>query len=360
MVGAFFRKRKWALWAYGGGVVLLLSLYFQVHLLTLLNDWYGGFYNILQQATKHSLDEFWAAILRFASIATPYVLLVTITNYFSRLYAIRWREAITFYLIPKWQEVPLEIQVEGISQRIQEDAYRFARIVETLGIQVIRSMMLLVAFLPILWQLSKRVDAPFITGYPTLHLIESLSGETAATLYKYGEFGATTLNYVPGLLVWVALIVSVGGMVISWFVGIKLPGLEYNNQKVEAAFRKKLVLGEDELEHRGTLPLVELFTGIKFNYHRLFLHYGYFDIWANIFYRVMEVVPYLIAAPALFSGMIMLGVLVQISNAFDKVQQSMSLFIDNWTTVTELRSIWKRLHETIAKLKEYEVPSPSR
>ena len=61
------------------------------------------------------------------------------------------------------------------------------------------------------------------------------------------------------------------GLVISWLVGIKLPGLEYNNQKVEAAFRKELVYGEDDRKNYVQAPtILQLFTGIKFNYHRLF------------------------------------------------------------------------------------------
>jgi peptide/bleomycin uptake transporter len=52
------------------------------------------------------------------------------------------------------------------------------------------------------------------------------------------------LKNIPGSLVWVAFATSLGSLVISWVVGIKLPGLEYNNQKVEAKFRKELVYGE--------------------------------------------------------------------------------------------------------------------
>ena len=143
-----------------------------------------------------------------------------------------------------------------------------------------------------------------------------------------------------------ALLVSLGGLLISWFVGIKLPGLEYNNQKVEAAFRKELVYAEDDKVNFGkTETIIELFTGIKVNYHRLFLHYGYFDIWLNFFEQLMVIVPYLIMGPGLFTGLITLGVLVQVSNAFSKVRESFSIFIGNWTTITELRSIHKRLKE---------------
>ena len=61
-----------------------------------------------------------------------------------------------------------------------------------------------------------------------------------------------------------SLTASLGGLVISWIVGIKLPGLEYNNQKVEAAFRKELVYGEDDRKNYAQAPsILQLFTGIK-------------------------------------------------------------------------------------------------
>ncbi|WP_457575454.1 putative transporter [Desulfomarina sp.] len=313
MFRSFFKSREWFVWAYGGAFVLLLALYFQVELTVRINEWYGSFYNILQKATEHEVTELWAEMLKFAKIAFPYVLIATVTAYFTRIYAFKWREAMTFAYVEKWQQV--EEEVEGASQRIQEDIYRFARIFESLGLQVIRAIMTLFAFLPILWGLSSGVDIELI-------------------------------KKVPGSLVWVALIVSIGGLLISWFVGIKLPGLEYNNQKVEAAFRKELVYAEDDKINYGkTETIIELFTGLKFNYNRLFLHYGYFDIWVNFFEQLMVIVPYLIMGPGLFTGIITLGVLVQVSNAFSKVRESFSIFIANWTTITELRSINKRLRE---------------
>jgi len=146
--------------------------------------------------------------------------------------------------------------------------------------------------------------------------------------------------------VWVAFATSLGSLVISWVVGIKLPGLEYNNQKVEAKFRKELVYGEDDRNNYAKPETVlQLFTGIKFNYHRLFLHYGYFDIWINIYDQFMVIVPYLVMAPGLFTGAITLGFVIQVSNAFARVHSSFSLFTQNWTTITELRSIYKRLDE---------------
>ncbi len=321
MIRAFFWTKSWLPWAYGGGIVLIASLYFQVQMTVRFNDWYGRFYDLLQKAAEHSVHDFYAALIEFLWIAIPYMLLATMTNYLTRLYTFRWRAAITFNYIPRWRAVTEEI--EGASQRIQEDAYRFAKIVESLGVQAAGAAMTLVAFLPILWGLSTGVEVPVI-GSPS------------------------------GSLVWVALVVSAGGMVISWFVGIKLPVLEYNNQKVEAAFRKELVYGEDnKIQFASISKLTELFSGIRSNYHRLFLHYGYFDIWLNLFNQCMVIVPFVVMGPSLFTGSITLGVMMKVSNAFSEVRGSFSTFLSNWTTITELRSIWKRLGEFEANLERH-------
>lgn len=340
MIKSFFANRRWAAWAYGGGAFLVASIYLQVQMTVLVNRWYGGFYDMLQNPAGRDISEFWNLIFApimqdqtflgfitlpmpasFLWIAVPYVLLATLTNYVTRLYGLRWREAITSDYIPRWRAVQHEI--EGASQRIQEDTNRFARIIESLGLQIVRSIMTLIAFLPILWSLSGQVDLPI-------------------------------LRDIPGSLVWASLVITVGGMIVSWFVGWFLPGLEYNNQKVEAAFRKELVLGEDDkVNHASPETLLSLFSGIKFNYHRLYLHYGYFDIWSNLFGQITSLTPLLMVGPGMFTGAVTFGLLNQVSDAYGRVDNSFALILNNWTTLTELRSIWKRLHEFEGNLDRY-------
>ena len=340
MLKSFFLEKKWRLWSWGGLLLLIVSLWFQVQMTVAINTWYKKFYDLLQNAGDYvdkpqegiklffsqliSLDYIlngFEGDLSFVVIAFPYIFLAIFTGWVTRIYGLRWREAMTFNYIPKWQAV--ESEIEGASQRIQEDCNRFARIIESLGLQVIRAFMTLIAFIPILWTLSDKVDIPI-------------------------------LRDIQGSLVWFTLIVSLGGIVISWFVGIKLPGLEYKNQRVEAAFRKDLVLGEDDKKNYAqTETLLELFTGIRFNYHRLYLHYGYFDGWMHTYDQFMIIAPYLIMGPGLFTGLITLGVLMQVSNAFSRVHGGFALFLHNWTTITELRSIWKRLSEFERNLDIY-------
>ncbi len=376
MIKAFFWTKEWALYAYGGAAFLIASLWIQVYFTVKINEWYGGFYNLLQQAGKYldnpqvGIDLLYNKLfsfsyvmsgfegqVSFAEIAFPYIILATITAYFTRRYSLWWREAITFNYIPRWRNVVEEI--EGASQRIQEDAYRFARIIESLGLQIVRAVMTLIAFLPLLWYLGMFVEAPFIQGemltfLDTKNIVDPSQVDGVRFAMTDDGIQVTNSNYVPGLLVWIALTASLGGMIISWFVGWFLPGLEYNNQRVEAAFRKELVLGEDDKVNYASVPtLMELFTGVRFNYKRLFMHYGYFDIWANFYDQFMVIVPYLIVGPSLFTGAVLLGVVVQVSNAFSRVHGSFSLFIHNWTTITELRSIWKRLREFEMNLLRY-------
>ena len=327
MLTSFFGTRKWLLWSWGGLFILLSSLWMQVSITVAINEWYGGFYDLMQNSATYfdksqvGIDLFYDKLYDFCILAMPYVIIATITNWFTRVYGLRWREAITFDYLPKWRNVTEDI--EGASQRIQEDTHKFAEIIENLGLQIVRSIMTLIAFIPVLWELSAKTDIPF-----------------------FGMEG--------GSLVWYALVISIGGLIITWFVGVKLPGLEYNNQKVEAAFRKELVFGEDDKDNYAKPEtILELFTGIKFNYQRLFNHYGYVDVWINSYDQFMVIVPYLLVGPGLFTKLITLGVVVQVSNAFRKVHEGFGVFLYQFTTITELRSIWKRLREFESNLRRF-------
>ncbi|TQR32430.1 putative transporter [Campylobacter sp. MIT 99-7217] len=389
MFKSFFMSAKWALWAYLGLALLLAFLYLQTSLNVAINEWYKDFYDVLQKpkieqklegnaqeelntsknleqiqkqeelaASKlensnflnksslifyqylireffdkssisgqdsYSIDDFYLLVGVFLCIALPYVLIATINIYFASLYALKWREAMTFEYLKFWKNK--DDNIEGSSQRIQEDIYNFSKIVESLGLAFVRALMTLIAFIPILWALSEPISKA---------LFVNLSDESAFSFLKS----------IDGLLVYVALFISLGGLCISWIVGIKLPGLEYNNQKAEAAFRKELVFAEDDRKKYASEPtMIELFTGLKFNYKRLFLHYGYFNIWLILFEQMIVIVPLLIVAPSLFGGVITLGIVMQMNNAFDQVRSSFSVFITNWTKITELRSIHKRLSE---------------
>ena len=48
-------------------------------------------------------------------------------------------------------------KTEGASQRVQEDTMLFAKLMENLGSSFLDSILTLISFLPLLWELSKSV-----------------------------------------------------------------------------------------------------------------------------------------------------------------------------------------------------------
>ena len=205
---------------------------------------------------------------------------------------------------------------------------RFARIMEGLGVNFMRSVMTLVAFLPILWDLSKNVTAlPWI-------------------------------GTVDHSLVYVAILFALAGTVLMAVVGIKLPGLEFNNQKVEAAYRKELVYGEDDANRADDFTAKALFSDVRKNYFRLFFHYMYFDVakWSYLQFGVL--VPYVALGPTIVTGAVTLGVMQQIIRAFNRVESSFQFLVNSWSTIVELISVYKRLRAFEAQIKLRETGGP--
>jgi peptide/bleomycin uptake transporter len=214
--------------------------------------------------------------------------------------------------------------VEGAAQRVQEDTMRFARIMEGLGVELMRSLMTLAAFLPILWALSEKVTA------------------------------IPVLGAIPHSLVWVSIGWAAFGTAVLAFTGILLPGLEFQNQRVEAAYRKELVYGEDD-PGRATPPVAAaLFQQVRRNYFRLFFHYLYFDVVKWSYLQVSVLVPLVAMGPTIAAGVITLGVMQQIARAFDKVTESFQYLVLSWSTIVELISVYKRLRAFEARIHDEE------
>lgn len=323
MFKSFFLDKKWLPWSFLGSVLILAVTWYKVSLDVQINDWFGEFYDMIQNAiTKPntiSLSDFYMTCLTFFKIAGIYIIVAILIDFFTRHYVFRWRTAMNDYYTANWDKLR---HIEGASQRIQEDTMRFARIVESLGVSFMRSIMTLVAFLPILMELSTK-----ITYYP-------LVGEV-----KYG-------------LVYLAILVSLGGTLLLAVVGIKLPGLEFNNQKVEAAYRKELVYGEDDAARAEPQSLKELFADVRQNYFKLYWNYLYFDLVKWSYLQANVLVPYIAMAPTIIAGAITFGVLQQTVRAFGRVDDSFKFLVNSWSTLVELMSIHKRLKAFEVHIKE--------
>jgi peptide/bleomycin uptake transporter len=322
-----YSPHRWAMWSILGSALIIFTTYFQVQVSVAINTWYGPFYDLIQTALSKSapvtLEQFYGYLLSFAGIAFVAVAVGVLTRFFISHYIFRWRTAMNDYYMSHWQTLRA---IEGASQRVQDDTMRFSSTTETLGVNLIDSVMTLIAFLPVLMRLSTNV-----TELP-------LVGE------------------VPYALVVVSIVWSLFGTLFLALVGIKLPGLQFRNQRVEAAYRKELVYGEDDTARAQPPTVAELFSNVRLNYFRLYFHYMYFNI-ARIFYlQTDNIFPYIILAPTIVTGKITLGAMNQILNAFEQVRSSFQYLVNSWTTIVELLSIYKRLRALDATIEGEPLP----
>lgn len=310
----FLSPHKWGRWSVLGSALIVFVTWFQVQLDVMINDWFGTFYDSIQQALAKpnsiTAESYYGQLLTFGKIALVAVTLAVFTRFFVSHWVFRWRVAMNDYYTGMWERVR---HIEGASQRVQEDTMRFASIMEGLGVSLIDSVMTLIAFLPILWGLSVHVKALPVVGE------------------------------IAYALVWVALLWSVFGTGLLALVGIRLPGLEFRNQRVEAAYRKELVYGEDNHERASPPVIKDLFIDVRKNYFRLYFNYLYFNVARYSYLQVGALVPYIALGPTIIAGAFSLGVMQQILRAFGRVEGSFQYLVNSWTTIVELMSIYKRL-----------------
>jgi peptide/bleomycin uptake transporter len=318
----------WAPWSIIGSALILFTSYFQVEVSVAINSWYGPFYDLVQAALSKSkpvtVEEFYGELSTFAGIALIAVVVGVMTRFFVSHYIFRWRTAMNDFYVANW---PRLRSIEGASQRVQEDTMRFATTVEGLGVNLISAVLTLLAFLPVLLKLSSQVTE--------LPLIGS----------------------IPYPLVVAAVVWSVLGTGALALIGIRLPGIEFFNQRVEAAYRKELVLGEDDSTHADPPTLDALFRNIRRNYFRLYLNFLYFNVGRIVYLQTDVVFPYILLAPTIVAGKITLGAMNQILNAFTQVRTSFQYLVNSWSTIVELISIYQRLRGFEATIVGEPLPS---
>jgi peptide/bleomycin uptake transporter len=322
-----FKPSQWQRWSILGSAFILFSTYYSVQVAVAINNWRRPFFDAVQAALSPkstvTATQLYGLIIDFAQIAFVAIFVFVVTKYFISHYIFRWRTAMNSYYTAHWTQVR---QVEGASQRVQEDTMRFARIMEELGVSLVDAVMTLFAFLPVLFSLSQYVTELPIVGKIPLPLFNAA--------IAWSLFGTTLLA----------------------LVGIKLPGLEFKNQRVEAAYRKELVYGEDDHARAQPATLVELFSHVRKNYFKLYFHYMYFNVARSLYVQADNIFVYVILVPTIVAGKITFGLLQQILTAFSQVSSSFQYLVNSWPTIVELLSVYKRLRSFEATIKHEDLP----
>jgi peptide/bleomycin uptake transporter len=312
----FFTEKKWKLWSWLGSFVILSSLWVQVKIDVEINEWFGQFYDMIQKALATpnaiTINEYWASLASFITLAGMYIALYVAISFFTAHFLFRWRAAMVEWYHSVYDKAR---KIEGASQRVQEDTIKFTRIMESLGTSFIESVMVLIQFVPILLGLS--------VGIP---------------IFFFGEW---QYGLITGALLW-----TLGGTAFLIGLGwiLRLVGVEYDLQKKEAAYRKILVVAEDDNNVRPK-TINELFEDVRSIHFLSYIRYLYFNIGRMAYLQANVLSAYVFLAPAIVAGVVTLGVMQQIIRAFGRVEGSMQYLLKAWPTIIELASVYKRLRE---------------
>ena len=279
-----YSPHPWINWSILGSAFIIFTTYYSVQVNVVINNWYNPFYDLIQKALATpgavTLVDFYGYILIFLEVALVFIAVLVLTRFFVQHYTFRWRVAMNDFYVSNWPDLR---HIEGASQRVQEDTMNFATTLEPLGVSFLNSVMTLIAFLPQLVRLSAN-----ITELPIV--------------------GKVAVPLVLAALFWSAL-----GTSALAIIGIRLPGLNFRNQRVEAAYRKELVYGEDNPARAQPPTLRELFEDVRKNYFRLFFAYSYFYLGFYVYFQIDNIYGYVILGPTIVAGAITLGVMQQIS-----------------------------------------------
>ena len=321
----FFFDRKWILWAWLGSLLILSSLWVQVKIDVEINNWFGEFYDMIQKALATpnaiTIEEYWSSLFSFIYLAGIYVAIAVVVSYFTSHYLFRWRASMVEWYHAVYDQART---IEGAAQRVQEDTIKFSRIMEQLGTSLIEAVMVLIQFVPILFGLSMGIPIFF--------------------------FGDWQYGLLTGALIW-----SIGGTLFLIGLGwiLRLVGIEYDLQKKEAAYRKILVIAEDDQTIRPK-TIGELFEDVRSIHYLSYLRYLYFNVGRIAYLQANVLSAYVLLAPAIVTGVVTLGVMQQIIRAFGRVEGSMQYLLKAWPTIIELLSVYKRLREFERRIQEAE------
>ncbi len=340
-------RRVWALskpyfsseqkWRVRGFLLLIVALTLaSVYLNVLFNDWNKLFYDSLQEKNQ---PVFWTQLGRFSYLAFAYIVLAVYRQYLTQLFVMQWRNWMTQHYLGEWLAKQVFYRLElaryaktdttsvgtpdNPDQRIQEDIDRFTASTLSLTMGLLNAVVSLASFVGILW---------------------SVSGGFA--------FSLMGSHYdIPGFMVWMALLYCSLGSVLTHYIGRPLIPLNFEQQRLEADFRHRL------LRVREFSESIALDKGEAVEGSQLKLRFGrvlgnYLDLiraqksltWFTSFFGQAAVVfPFVVAAPRYFSGAIQLGQLTQISGAFGEVQGALSWFVGSYSDLASWRATTDRL-----------------
>lgn len=311
------------------GFILALNVA-QVYLNVQFNSWYNRFYTSMQDRNGALFS---AELVMWGVIVAPLVTSLVVEVYFTNWLRIRWRDWMTEHFVNRWMSNANYYRLSQVAsgtdnpdQRIAEDIRDFILNTLTIFVQLFNTVLTLYAFTMVLWSISAE--------FP----------------YSIGSFD---LSIIPGYLVWAALIYSIIGTYFTHITGRRLIVLRFRQQHVEADFRFAMMRLRENAEEvallKGEAPEKQVFKGaferLKANFYEIMDVTRNLNVVTGLYGNFSVIFPLLMLAPAYFAaGSVMqLGVLMQTSQAFDKVQNNLSIFVSLYDNIANWKAVLDRL-----------------
>ena len=317
-------EKKKAFFLLGCIIALTLGI---VYMLVLLNQWNNRFYNALQNyATNTIFHELYV----FSALAAIYIILAVYSYYLQQCLIINWRKWLTARFLDIWlkNKTYYHLQMFGKDtdnpdQRISEDVRLFVEMTLGFTVGIIKAFCTFASFVVILYNMS----GPLV----------------------FSAFGHTfTIN---GYLFWASLNYSIAGTYVTHLVGRKLVKLNFIQQRYEADFRFAMIRLRESAEnvafyrgetHEG-MVFKERFKLLMDNFWKLVNKQKQL-VWLNSGYSQIAIIfPFVAAMNRYLSKEFTLGSLMQVASAFGRVQDSLSYFVDMYSSLAQWQAVVMRL-----------------
>ena len=336
-------EKKKAFWLLTCIIALTLGIVF---MLVQLNTWNNSFYSALQ---NYDAEKISSELIHFSWLAAIYIILAVYSYYLQQTLILHWRRWLTTRFIDIWlqNKTYYNLQMFGKDtdnpdQRISEDVRQFVEMTLGFAIGILKSLCTFISFVFILYQLSGPLSFSFMGKTWTIH----------------------------GYMLWASLLYSVLGTYITHVVGRKLVKLNFIQQRYEADFRFSMIRLRESAEsvafYRGEAQEGKVFKNrfklLLDNFWQLvnkqkqlvFLNSGYSQI-AIIF-------PFVVAMNRYLAKEVSLGGLMQVASAFGRVQDSLSYFVDMYSSIAQWQAVVMRLtyfgrhmHEVSQQAEQFHV-----
>ena len=312
--------------AWGLSFLVLLLATINVKIGVELIEWSGVFW---EDVKNKNVAAFIPGLVWFAKLAFAGILVGVYRIFFSQLLQIRWRTWLTEQFSERYFSRNRFYHLEQIHGQDNPDQ----RIAEDLNRLTDMAIGLFFGFY-----------LASLSVYEYSKAMLKLSGDLDTTVFGHAI-------HIPDYMFWAVIVYTLIGSVAIHFIGRRLVKINVLRERYNADFRYHLIRAREYAEGISFLQgdahhlrgARHFFTIIRANWYHYMHRIKALGFSQTIYAQVGIIFPVIVAVPRYFSGQITFGAIMQVLRAFGELRESLSWFIDNYSTWAELRGSSTRI-----------------